>query len=279
MTTKISGYQVNVRFSIPTIYVNLYQGNTQVGRIDVDDPALFPLVTFAVEQFGVEPRMNGNHTTIARNTGGSGVYVNTLAGFPSTVAMTNAIFSDNDQGIMVTALGTATLTSTLWRDNNTNWSGNVTHSDDHNGDPKFALDSYHLLPGSAAIDKGVNAGVSDDIDGDHRPYGSGCDVGADEFDGTVLMNYTHHSYPPLGVHSWYPNATQPKSPSSLCLFCSVCFYSQEQAPPCLQSQIPGKRSSSPSMPEVRCRMPRATPSILMVAVGVDFSIFTATPKM
>ncbi|HEY54068.1 MAG TPA: hypothetical protein G4N94_11485 [Caldilineae bacterium] len=62
MTTKISGYQVNVRFSIPTIYVNLYQGNTQVGRIDVDDPALFPLVTFAVEQMAGNDNVSWNET-------------------------------------------------------------------------------------------------------------------------------------------------------------------------------------------------------------------------
>ena len=49
-----------------------------------------------------------------------------------------------------------------------------------NGDP--LLDStYHLQPGSAAIDAGVDAGVATDIDGQPRPYGAHVDIGADEF--------------------------------------------------------------------------------------------------
>ena len=48
------------------------------------------------------------------------------------------------------------------------------------GDPKLS-DSYHLQSGSAAIDAGVDAGVTTDIDGDARPQGSAPDIGADEF--------------------------------------------------------------------------------------------------
>jgi hypothetical protein len=41
--------------------------------------------------------------------------------------------------------------------------------------------TYHLQNGSDAIDAGVDAGVTDDIDGDVRPIGNGPDIGADEF--------------------------------------------------------------------------------------------------
>lgn len=51
------------------------------------------------------------------------------------------------------------------------------------GDPRFvdpAGGDYHLGAGSAAIDVGVDAGVTIDIDGDPRPLGLP-DIGADEY--------------------------------------------------------------------------------------------------
>jgi len=48
------------------------------------------------------------------------------------------------------------------------------------GDPKLDI-TYHLQAGSAAIDAGVDAGVTLDIDGQVRPWGAGYDIGADEY--------------------------------------------------------------------------------------------------
>jgi hypothetical protein len=48
------------------------------------------------------------------------------------------------------------------------------------GDPKLST-TYHLQVGSAAIDAGVDAGVTTDIDGDARPDGCFFDIGADEY--------------------------------------------------------------------------------------------------
>jgi predicted outer membrane repeat protein len=42
------------------------------------------------------------------------------------------------------------------------------------------FNDYHLLPGSAAIDRGVNDGVPIDFDGQPRPHGPGFDIGFDE---------------------------------------------------------------------------------------------------
>jgi parallel beta-helix repeat protein len=121
------------------------------------------------------------HTTIARNSGSSGVCVMSLSGDYGTVALTNTILVSDNIGIDVTAGNTATLESTLWYGNATDWVGAgtiVTGTHNYWGDPLFDADGYHLLEGSAAIDKGVDAGVDTDIDGDSRD--STPDLGADE---------------------------------------------------------------------------------------------------
>ena len=124
------------------------------------------------------------HTTIARNTGGdgSGVYITDDGeGNYSTVAMTNTIIVSHTVGITVTAGNTTTLNATVWHANSTDYGGNVLHTNDRSGDPAFDTDGYHLTSNSAAIDQGVDAGVTTDIDGDPRPMGKGYDIGADEF--------------------------------------------------------------------------------------------------
>ncbi len=56
------------------------------------------------------------------------------------------------------------------------------------GDPKLDA-TYHLQVSSAAIDAGVDAGVTTDIDGEARPWGAGYDIGADEYTGASV--YAH----------------------------------------------------------------------------------------
>ena len=96
--------------------------------------------------------------------------------------MTNNIIVGHRVGVTVTAGSTATLNATLWHANGTDRSGagTINHVADYTGDPGFVADGYHLGSSSAAIDVGVNAGVTTDIDGDPRPYGAGYHIGADE---------------------------------------------------------------------------------------------------
>lgn len=128
------------------------------------------------------------HNTIARNTPAQknaiGVEPWTCCGGPSTVVMTNTILADSDVGIKVASGNTVTVDSILWYnvpktiDAETN--AEVTVQNQFTGDPAFALDGYHLTVNSAALNKGIDAGVAEDIDGDPRPFGDGFELGADE---------------------------------------------------------------------------------------------------
>lgn len=143
------------------------------------------------------------HTTIARNSGGDGSGICVIDygyGNYSTVTLTNTILVSHSVGIMVTAGNTATLSATLWYANGTDYNSNVFHTNDHTGDPAFANPSagdYHLTSSSAAIDAGVDAGVTMDIDSDTRPRGAGFDLGADEFMGAPAAR--REIYLPLAV--------------------------------------------------------------------------------
>jgi hypothetical protein len=130
------------------------------------------------------------HTTIAHNLGsGQGVFV----GDHTTVAFTNTIIAGHTQvGITATAGSTVTLAATLWYSNGTptGGPGTITSSLDISGTPAFRdclAGDYHLTAGSLAIDAGLDAGVTTDIDGDQRPADgdldgiTGMDIGADEF--------------------------------------------------------------------------------------------------
>ncbi len=126
------------------------------------------------------------HTTISGNSGGdgSGVYVTDEPGSGSAgdVALTNTILASHGVGITVTVGNTATLEGILLYANSINWGGEGSISYAHEvwGDPHFSADGYHLSSGSAALNAGVGAGVTTDIDGDPRPYCTAPDLGADE---------------------------------------------------------------------------------------------------
>ncbi|TET82114.1 MAG: hypothetical protein E3J37_07905 [Anaerolineales bacterium] len=127
------------------------------------------------------------HTTIAHNTDGDGVGIRVSSG---TVALTNTIIVSQTVGIVVEYNSSATLEATLWGTatwaNTTDWSGDgtiITGTVNLWGDPAFVdpdNGDYHIGENSAAIDAGVDAGVTNDIDFHPRPYLIP-DIGADEY--------------------------------------------------------------------------------------------------
>lgn len=128
------------------------------------------------------------HTTLAHNSGGNGEGIYLWSGASWLI---NTILVSHTVGVEVRAGGMAELTHTLWGmgtwANEYDWINNGTlvtgtlafnwweepgFVDPGNGD-------YHIGPASAAIDRGVDAGVATDIDGDPRLGAP--DLGADEF--------------------------------------------------------------------------------------------------
>jgi hypothetical protein len=143
---------------------------------------------------------------IARNTGGDGSGV-CVIGYPdfgkySTVALTNTVLVSHTVGITVAQGSTATLQATLWG-NETDWAGAgtlLTGTVNVWGDPAFvdpAAGDYHISLGSAAIDAGVDAGVTSDMDGQPRPIGGGYDIGADELgqQADIFLPWVVKGYP------------------------------------------------------------------------------------
>jgi hypothetical protein len=133
------------------------------------------------------------HNTLARNTGGDGTGVYVVEGGGgnySRVTMTNTILVSHTVGISVTDDNTVTVNGVLWYDTPITLSqsaiATVTAQNQYEGDPRFAADGYHLTPSSAAVDRGVEAGVTTDIDGQSRPQGLALDIGADEYQGWRL---------------------------------------------------------------------------------------------
>jgi hypothetical protein len=131
------------------------------------------------------------HNTIAGNTGGRGQGMK-LYGW-TTLWMTDTILVGHTVGIETVGWVQAHLEGTLWGSGG--WAnGTDTFADQdssiHTGSvnvhalPGFidpGNGDYRILPDSAAVDAGVEAGVGSDIDGEYRPFGEAPDIGADEW--------------------------------------------------------------------------------------------------
>ncbi len=136
------------------------------------------------------------HNTFARN-GAAGAVVDDRAWF------TNTIFYSHTVGVDAGTFGHAVLSYTLWYSHGVN-KGDIRSGPEWVADPVF-LDpngrDYHMGCGSAALDRGVDAGLDEDVDGDLRPVGRGWDLGADEL---FVSLQVHKSVTPTSVAAGAP---------------------------------------------------------------------------
>ena len=107
-----------------------------------------------------------------------------IAAGAGTVNIKDTIISGHAIGIDATGTGTVSEDYNLFYGNSADRSGSVT-SGGHSlvGDPAFANPAafnYHLTAASAAINRGVDAGIYVDFEGDPRPRAGGFDIGYDE---------------------------------------------------------------------------------------------------
>lgn len=143
------------------------------------------------------------HNTIANNSGGgAGVHIAMAYPWeqlqhPSNIVMTNTIMVSHSIGISVTGNSTVTMNGILWHNAPITISqsptATVSVQNQISGDPVFASDGYHITPFSAAMDEGVMAGVTTDLDGHVRPYNAAPDLGADEIIATYVPTDTPSS--------------------------------------------------------------------------------------
>jgi hypothetical protein len=163
------------------------------------------------------------HVTVVDNRFGSGVKVGQAivvqglygnSGTAGTANIQYSIISDhinnvtpNTSALTVFSGSTANLNTVMFygNTNNTNANGKPVPPGTINqvnslfpnipigyvspGSPYF---NYHLQSSSPAIDQAINSTTSDDIDGQHRPYGAARDIGADEY-----INFVDSIYLPL----------------------------------------------------------------------------------
>jgi len=200
VTVTVSGFHIvggtegiSVTAGNLTLVRSWVHGNTDGVKVD---GGIYELVnSIIVQNSGAGLRaVNSDgivvHNTFAGNTGGGAV-------ISGTARITNTIFSTHTTAVNVTD-GSAELWNALWWANAFTVTGAFVEHSPTISNPLFVdpggLD-YHIQETSGAVDKGVDTGLTEDIDGEARWVMEWPDIGADEY--------------PLGLTKYGPEYAEP----------------------------------------------------------------------
>lgn len=172
--TAIFGGGIDVRISLPS-FTTLTNNVLARNRADVGGGV------YAMSDWHIAA-VTLTHNTLVDN--GAGL----LVGNHLTATLVNNIFVSHTLAISRTDSGSQVAVdhTLFWANVDDGLRGTMPVD----GDPAFvapAYDDYHIGPGSAAIDAGVDVGVLTDIDGDPRPAGPAPDIGADEREYSIYL--------------------------------------------------------------------------------------------
>lgn len=143
-----------------------------------------------------------HHWTMVNN----GSYALTTDG--GMAVLTNTIVTSHTIGGFAGA--NITADHTLFFNSGTPCSSGASCTNNLFGNPQFInpiTGDYHIGPGSAAVDQGINAGVATDIDDEPRPMRSGYDIGADEQPPAPTASFTSSGYGWVGQTILLTNTT------------------------------------------------------------------------
>lgn len=169
----------------------IYFGNGSIGLVDnsvfarntaADGPA-----DIGLGGSNVPATVAARHNTFVAAVAGSGIAVEVGHDVDNeSGSFVNSIFDGYATALTFgTRVATMTVDGVLWSNVLTPTGFvTITVNNAHTGSAAFvdrAADDYHVSITSDALERGVNAGVASDIDGEARPFGAAPDLGFDEF--------------------------------------------------------------------------------------------------